>query len=197
MLGSRAEKALRPEGFGSESRLPAALIGKLYRVEAIAEARGLDSDARVKLRRERSSGILERLKHWLIRTAAREPPESALYKACAYSLNHWEALTRFLEDGRVGLDNNLCELQIRSLAVGRKNYLHAGSDAGAQRAAVLYTVLRTCALHRVDAYSYLKDVLDKLAGGWPQERIAELLPDAWAASQAALQAQAQAADQND
>ena len=176
---------------------PLQLIGKLYRVEAIAEARGLDSEARVKLRKERSSRILERLKHWLIRTAAREPPESALHKACAYSLNHWQALTRFLEDGRVGLDNNLCELQIRSLAVGRKNYLHAGSDAGAQRAAALYTVLRTCALWGVDAYSYVKDVLDKLAGGWPQERIAELLPDAWAASQAALKAQAQAADPND
>lgn len=74
----------------------------------------------------RSSGILGRLKRWLAKTTAREPPESALHKACAYSLNQWDALTRFLEDGRVGLDNNLCELQIRSLAVGRKNYFHAG-----------------------------------------------------------------------
>lgn len=97
----------------------------------------------------------------------------------------------------MGLDNNLCELQIRSLAVGRKNYLHAGSDAGAQRAAALYTVLRTCALHKVDAYSYVKDVLDKLAAGWPKERIAELLPDAWAASRAAAQDHAQATDQID
>lgn len=176
---------------------PLQLIGKLYRVETIADARGLDPKARVELRRERSSGILERLKHWLIRTAAREPPESALHKACAYSLNHWAALTRFLEDGRVGLDNNICELQIRSLAVGRKNYLHAGSDAGAQRAAALYTVLRTCALHKVDAHSYVKDVLDKLAAAWPKERIAELLPDAWAASRAAAKDHAQAADQID
>jgi transposase len=175
---------------------PLQLIGKLYRVEAIADARGLDAEARVELRQQRSSGILGRLQRWLIKTAAREPPESALHKACAYSLNQWEALTRFLEDGRVGLDNNLCELQIRSLAVGRKNYLHAGSDAGAERAAALYTVLRTCVLQRVDPYAYLEDVLDKLAGGWPFERIEELLPDAWAASRAAAtQAQAQVIDQ--
>lgn len=173
---------------------PLQLIGNLYRVERIADARGLGAEGRVELRKERSSGILERLKRWLIKTAAREPPESALYKACAYSLNQWQALTRFLEDGRVGLDNNLCELQIRSLAVGRKNYLHAGSDAGAERAAVHYTVLRTCALNGIDPYTYLKDVLDKLASGWPQQRIGELLPDAWASSRPAAPSDAHAAD---
>jgi transposase len=166
---------------------PLQLIGKLYRVESTADARGLDHEARRALRMDRSAGILERLKRWLAKTASREPPESAMYKACAYSLNQWEALTRFLEDGRLGLDNNLCELQIRSLAVGRKNYLHAGSDAGAERAATLYTVLRTCALHGVSGYSYIRDVLDKLAAGWPQSRIEELLPDAYAAAQAGAQ----------
>jgi len=174
---------------------PLQLIGKLYRVEAIADVRGLDAAARVELRKAHSSGILGRLKRWLVKTAAREPPESALHKACAYSLNQWEALTRFLEDGRVGPDNNLCELQIRSLAVGRKNYLHAGSDAGAERAAVHYTVLRTCALNGVDPFTYVKDVLDKLASGWPQPRVGELLPDAWAASRATAQSEAQATDQ--
>jgi transposase len=161
---------------------PLKLIGNLYKVESNADARGLDANARCKLRASRSAGILERLQRWLTKTAAREPPESALAKACAYSLNHWEALTRFLEDGRLSLDNNLCELQIRSLAVGRKNYLHAGSDAGAQRAAAMYTILRTCALHGVSGYSYLKDVLDKLAEGWPKSRIDELLPEAYAAT---------------
>jgi transposase len=173
---------------------PLQLIGKLYKVETMADARGLDAEARVELRKERSSGILGRLKRWLVKTTAREPPESALHKACAYTLNQWRPLTRFLEDGRVGLDNNLCELQIRSLAVGRKNYLHAGSDVGAERAAALYTVLRTCALNGVDVYTYVKDVLDKLAAGWPQRRIEELLPDAWAVSRAAAQAEARVAD---
>jgi transposase len=163
---------------------PLKLIGKLYKVESTAEARGLGPEARCQLRQERSAGILERLKRWLVKTAAREPPEGAMYKACAYSLNQWDALTRFLEDGRIGPDNNLCELQIRSLAVGRKNYLHAGSDAGAERAAAIYTILRTCALQGVSGDTYLKDVLDKLAAGWPQSRIDELLPDAYAAAQA-------------
>lgn len=164
---------------------PLQLIGKLYRVEATADARGLDPEARAALRKSRSRGILERLHTWLVRTAAWEPPESALHKACAYSLNQWKALTRFPEDGRLNLDNNLCELQIRSLAVGRKNYLHAGSDAGAERAAALYTILRTCALHRVAPWAYVKDVLDKLAAGWPSDQTAHLLPDAWAASRTA------------
>lgn len=175
---------------------PLQLIGKLYKVEAIADARGLDPEARVELRKERSTGILSRLKRWLVKVAAREPPESALHKACAYSVNQWDALNRFLQDGRLGLDNNLCELQIRSLAVGRKNYLHAGSDAGAERAAALYTLLRTGALHGVDVYTYVKDVLDKLAAGWPQKRLEELLPDAWAAAQIVLQ-EPQLPDQND
>jgi len=161
---------------------PLQLIGKLYKVESIADARGLGPEAHRELRKARSAGILERLKRWLVKTASHEPPEGAMYKACAYSLNQWEALTRFLEDGRLDLDNNRCERQIRSLAVGRKNYLHAGSDAGAERAAVMYTILRTCALHGVSSHSYVKDVLDRLAGGWPQSRIEELLPDAHAAA---------------
>lgn len=126
--------------------------------------------------------MLTRLSRWLTKTAAKEPPESALAKACAYSLNHWGALTRFLEDGELQLDNNLCELQIRSLAIGRKNYLFAGADSGAERAATLYSLLRTCALQGVDTYAYLVDVIKKLAEGWPARRIDELLPQAWARS---------------
>jgi transposase len=173
---------------------PLQLIRSLYGVEKTADGRGLDASQRLALRNERSPGILDRLHRWLVRTGAQEPPESALAKACAYSLNHWQALKRFLEDGELRLDNNLCELQIRSLAVGRKNYLFAGSDEGAERAAILYSLLRTCALHGVNTYTYLTDVLQKLAEGWPRERMADLLPDAWAAQQAAsLPAQNQAA----
>lgn len=168
----------------SEPRVayPLQLIGKLYRVEEQANRRGLSPEERRKLRRERDPSILERLQHWLVRTAAKEPPESALHKACAYSLNHWQALTRFLEDGELMLDNNLCERQIRSLAVGRKSFLFAGSDAGAERAAILYSLLRTAALQGVDTYAYLIDVLEKLAAGWPASRIDELLPETWAAA---------------
>jgi transposase len=158
---------------------PLQLIGKLYQVERIAEAQNLSPEERAALRNQRSRSILERMQRWYAKTVAKEPPESVLHKACAYSINHWQALTRFLEDGSIALDNNLCELQIRSLAVGRKNFLFAGSDAGADRAAILYSVFRTCALHGVDSYTYLIDVLEKLATDWPMSRIDALLPEHW------------------
>lgn len=172
---------------------PLQLIGKLYQVEGTADARGLSPEARAGLRRQRSAGILERLKRWLVRTAGKEPPESALHKACAYSLNQWQALTRFLDDGELELDNNRCERQIRSLAMGRRNYLFAGSDAGAERTAICYSLLRTCALQNVDTYAYLIDVIQKLAAGWPAKRLDELLPSAWTAARHPAQPALQAA----
>jgi transposase len=87
------------------------------------------------------------------------------------------ALTEFVGDGLLKLDNNCCERQIRSLAIGRKNYLFAGSDAGAERAAILYSLLRTAALAGIDTYAYLIKLLERLAAGWPQRRIDELLPE--------------------
>lgn len=161
---------------------PLKLIGQLYRVEGLADTRSCTLEQRLELRQGRSRGITDRYHRWLLRTLEGEPPGSALAKACAYSINHWRALTRFLEDGRLPLDNNLCELQIRSLAVGRRNYLFAGSDAGGEWAATLYSLLRTCALQGIDTYAYFVDLLRKLASGWSQLRIDELLPDAWAAA---------------
>lgn len=160
---------------------PLQLFGKVYHVEHLADRQGLTPEARRDLRQQRSRGLMDRLRSWLVKTAAAEPPESALHKACAYSLNHWVALTRFLDDGRLAPDNNLCELQIRSLALGRKNFLFAGSDIGAEHAAILYSLLRTAALQQVDSYAYLIDVLEKLASDWPASRIDELLPEQWAA----------------
>jgi hypothetical protein len=161
---------------------PLELIGKLYRVESLADRRGLSPEERQALRQQRSTSILERLHRWIVKTAAKEPPESTLYKACAYSINHWKALTRFLEDGSLSLDNNFCELQIRSLAVGRKAYLFAGSDAGAERAAILYSLVRTCAVQGVDTFAYLTDLFEKLAAGWPTDHVDELLPESWLAA---------------
>ena len=156
---------------------PLKLISQLYRVEDLADRRGLDAEAREQLRYERASPILERLDRWLQRTVLSEPPASALAKACGYCRNQWPALTEFVHDGLLPLDNNLCERQIRSLALGRKNYLFAGSDAGAERAAILYSLLRTAALAGIDTYAYLIKLLERLAAGWPQRRIDELLPE--------------------
>ncbi len=156
---------------------PLKLISQLYRVEDLADRRGLDAEAREQLRYQRASPILERLDRWLQRTVMNEPPASALARACGYCRNQWPALTEFVHDGLLPLDNNCCERQIRSLALGRKNYLFAGSDAGAERAAILYSLLRTAALAGIDTYAYLIKLLERLAAGWPQRRIDELLPE--------------------
>jgi len=156
---------------------PLKLISQLYRVEDLADRRGLDAEAREQLRGERASPILERLDRWLQRTLMSEPPASSLARACGHCLKQWVALTEFVHDGLLPLDNNLCERQIRSLALGRKNYLFAGSDAGAERAAILYSLLRTAALAGIDTYAYLIKLLERLAAGWSQRRIDELLPE--------------------
>ncbi len=158
---------------------PLKLIGRLYRIEHLADAKQLSIDQRTSLRKQRSQGILERLKRWLVTTHASEPPGADLAKATAYILNQWTALTRFVEDGRLSLDNNICEQQMRAIALGRRNYLFCGSHKAAGRAAVLYSLARTCAQHGLPPLPYFTDVLRRLARGWPQSRLEELLPHRW------------------
>lgn len=160
---------------------PLKLIARLYRIEHLADARGLLPEERAELRRARASPILERLKNWLVTTGATEPPSSEIAKAAAYGVNHWTALTRFVDDGRVSLDNNLCEQQLRDIALGRKNYLFAGSHEAARRAAGLYSLTRTCAQYRVPPLPYFTDILTKLGNGWPTDHLDALLPHAWQA----------------
>lgn len=160
---------------------PLKLIGRLYRIEHLADARQLTPEGRAELRKERSTPTLEKLKRWFAATSTSEPPGTDLAKAAAYALNHWDALTRFVEDGRVSLDNNLCEQQLRDVALGRKNYLFAGSHDAARRAARLYSLMRTCAQYGVPPLPYFTDVLRKLAAGWAADRLDELLPRRWQA----------------
>jgi hypothetical protein len=89
------------------------------------------------------------------------------------------ASKRFVKDGRISLDNNLCEQQLRDIALGRKNYLFAGSHDAAQRAANLYSLTRTCLQYGISPLEYFTDVLSKLGVGWPQDRLDELLPPRW------------------
>jgi transposase len=173
---------------------PIKLIARIYRIEHLADARECTPVDRAALRQERTQPILEQLKRWALITHASEPPSSDLAKAAGYMLNQWEALTRFVTDGRLSPDNNLTESQLRSIALGRKNYLFAGSHEAARRAAVLYTIMRTCALHGVPPLAYLTDILPKLASAWPQSRIDELLPGDWKAATATIAAQAPAAE---
>jgi hypothetical protein len=165
---------------------PLRLFRRLYRIERLAKLRGLGPEECAALRQERSQPILDKLKEWLESVQRTEPPSMALAKAANYMLNHWVALTRFVSDGRLDIDNNLCERQIRAIALGRRNFLFFGSHRGAARGAVIYSLLRTCALHGVEPVAYLTDVLQKLAVGWPSDRMAELLPDQWQAAHAAI-----------
>jgi transposase len=155
---------------------PLQLIARLYRIETLADTKRLSPKERALMRRERSLPVLEKLKRTLAASLPNEPPSSELAKASRYILNHWDALTRFIDDGRLLLDNNVTEQQMRDIALGRKNYLFAGSHDAAHRAAALYSLMRTCAQHGVAPYAYLSDVMHRLVAKVPVE---DLLPDRW------------------
>ena len=99
-----------------------------------------------------------------------------LAKAFLYTITRREALTRFVTDGRLEADNNIAENAMRTIALGRKNYLFAGSDSGGERAAAIYTLIQTAKLNGISPEIYLRDILAKIAGGHTINRIGELLP---------------------
>lgn len=152
----------------------------LYEIESSATDEGVDPDERHRRRQEYSVPILDEIGRLVAKIINDEPPKSALAGAAGYVVNQWTALRRFLEDGRLPIDNTRVERALRPVAVGRKNYLFCGSDTGAERAASAYTLLGTCALVGVDPRAYLKDVLTKLEmQRFPASRIDELLPPNW------------------
>ncbi len=156
-----------------------ALIGKLYEVER--EAKELEADARRTLRQQRSRPILDqieqRLNSWSVQMLPKSPPG----KAVTYARNQWLALTRYLDDGDLAIDNNAAERTLRMIAIGRKNWLFAGSDAGGQRAAVIYSLVSSCKLAGIDPFAYLRDVLDRVSTH-PVSRVADLTPAGWKAN---------------
>jgi hypothetical protein len=164
---------------------PLLLITRLYKIERLADARRLSPTDRALLRQERVPDVLAKLQRWLAVTLPTEPPASDLAKAAGYLVHQWTALTRFVQDGRLRLDNNCCERQLRAIALGRLNYLFAGSHRAAERAAVLYSLMRTCAQHGVAPLPYLTDVLTTLARGGYADRLEDLLPDRWRVLQGA------------
>ena len=115
------------------------------------------------------------LRTWLSAAYATLSAKSPLANAIQYSLTRWTALTRYVEDGRVEIDNNAAERAIRALVLGRRNYLIAGSDAGGETAARLYSLIGTCRLNGIDTHGYLRHVLERIAEH-RINRIEELLP---------------------
>ncbi len=121
------------------------------------------------------------MKTWLEKQLCRVPPRGGLAEAIRYALARWSALCRFLDDGRIELDNNPVERAIRPVALGRKNHLFAGSDGGADRWAIVASLIATAKLNDVEPYAYLKDVLERMTNGHPMSRIDDLLPWNWKA----------------
>jgi transposase len=148
-------------------------IGALYAVES--DIRGRPADQRRAVRCERSRPLLDAMKNWFTRTLERISQKSETAKAIRYALTRWEALNRYCDDGRIEIDNNAAERALRCVALGRKNYLFAGSDAGGERAAAIYSLIGTAKLNGCNPEAYLRDVLTRIADH-PITRIAELLP---------------------
>jgi transposase len=148
-------------------------IGALYEIEK--EIRGRPPEERREIRNARARPLLESLKRWLEETLCTLSRKSDTALAVRYGLGRWEALLRYVNDGRIEIDNNAAERALRVVALGRKNYLFAGSDAGGERAAAIYSLLGTAKLNDIDPEAYLRDVLSRIADH-PINRIGELLP---------------------
>jgi transposase len=160
-----------------------AWISLLYDVERDAKGReSPDYQAfvafRYELRQQRSRPIFDKFHAWLAAERSKVLPKSPIGEAIQYALNHWEALKRPLEAGFLELDNGACERAFKPVALGRKNWLFAGSDKGGETAAILMSLCTTCKNLGIDPQAYLRDVLDRISTH-PAKRIAELLPDRW------------------
>lgn len=150
-----------------------ARIGQLYGIEA--QLRGKPALVRQHVRQARAGPLLVSLHNWLHDTVRSLSRKSALAGAIHYALARWAALTRYVDDGRIEIDNNPAERALRAVALGRKNYLFAGSDAGGHRAAAIYSLLGTAAINGIDPMAYLREVLARIADH-PINRIQDLLP---------------------
>jgi transposase len=158
-------------------------IAALYEVEA--DIRGTSADERRTVRQAESKPLVADLRTWFEAQIAKLPARGPTAEAIRYALNHWDGLTRFLDDGRIELDNNSVERAMRPVCLSRKNSLFAGSDEGGESWACLASLIETCKLNRVNPQAYFTDLLTRLVNGWPQKRIDELMPWAWATEQPA------------
>jgi transposase len=166
-LGSEPERA----------REALALIGELFRIEReIATAPRAHREA---VRQAQSRRVVDAFFAWCAERAADALPETPLAAALTYATNQREALARFLADGRLPLHNNRSELELRRQVVGRKNWLFVGSDDAATVNTTFVSLLASCALHRLEPWTYLRDILCLLPG-WPQRRVLDLAPAYWA-----------------
>jgi transposase len=149
---------------------------KLYMTEREAREKGLSFDQRKELRAEQSLPVLLELEKWMKEQLPDVLPKSSIGQAIAYTLGLWNRLTRYIDNGQVEIDNNLIENSIRPVAIGRKNYLFAGSHEAAQQAAMVYSFLGTCKINNIEPYGWLKNTLQRIPDQSIQ-KLDELLPN--------------------
>jgi len=159
-------------------QLALGLIAKLYRAESIKEGPELILAARKK----HSTELIEKLFSHLSSWSARTLPQSEVKKSLTYALCQWEALTLFLTNPHIALDNNLIENQMRPIAIGRKNWLFSGSHEGAMRSAIFFSLINSCRLNKINTWHYFNDILPRLARSASGANLEHLLPNSWAPS---------------
>jgi transposase len=151
-------------------------LGKVYDIER--EVKALNAEQRLAMRLQHTKPVLDALHQWMVLQRQKLPDSSATARALDYSLRRWVALTRFTDDGQLPVDNNWIENQIRPIAIGRNNWLFAGSLRAGQRAAAVMSLVQSVRLNGHDPYAYLKDVLRRLPTH-RASRVDELLPHRW------------------
>ena len=153
-------------------------IGLLYAIERKAKEQSYTSEQLLQSRQTEALPTLQSLGKWMKDEYVKVLPKSPIGKALGYSIERWEQLMIYVTEAKLNIDNNPVENSIRPVAIGRKNYLFAGSHEAAQRSAVLYSLLGTCKLHDVNPFVWLKDVLQRI-GVHPINKVADLLPHNW------------------
>jgi transposase len=156
-------------------------FGQLYQVEQEAREAGLAAPERQALRQLKSGPIMSALKERLVEIRQQTTPGTKLADACDYTLGQWSRLEEYLKDGLLEIDNNWCEGGMRPIALGRRNWLHIGSEEAGPKVAAIVSIVETCRRLQIKLREYLTDVLPRL-GDWPVNRVAELTPAAWKAA---------------
>lgn len=165
-----------------KSEYALVMFGQLYALERRMEDEGLDKEEVLKLRQEQAVPVLKTLKEWMLKELPKVLPTSPTGKAMSYFLKRWDKLIVYTTDGTLKIDNNPVENAVRPVAIGRKNYLFAGSHDAAQRAAMIYSLFATCRYHQINPYDWLKDVLERLHL-YTTSNMADLLPQNWKKNQ--------------